>query len=1078
MYNTEVEEKIKNIPQINNIDLRRLPQELTKAFAEITDLRRKLQLGIQVQDEGISERLKMLKTLALNLETLISLVPNRNDRDSIAFVSATAHYLLLQFEQIRINRIILHSPFEIDSISSGIAAIILFMIGNSPADAAEVSLKMEITHRSSPIQKILYDMICYLARGELSKIIDYKVENSFEKRGGGDDDEFAINILWEKIVLGLKQLALVILGKGSKVEDFFHDVISLSITEESFTKSISLFAGPHHLATLLSILENNLIERSIMNTDPPSGLNASSWKNIIAKIAEERPYLWENHYEAIKDYSFLSQGTSVVLTFPTGAGKSTLSELKVASTLLSGKSIVYLVPTHALEEQVNANMIKTFPDHAAKLNFEIDSEFTEIGLQTLSKISVMTPERCLTILGINSEIFNDIGLIVFDEFHLISGKESSYDRRNLDSMLCLLMLFTRVPEADYLLISAMVENGKEIADWIAAITTRPCESFSSAWKPTRQMQGCVVYQKKRIDELNRMMASERAKRLTKFPGVSVKKNLNVSPLVIFSLRNMWESKQSTDYFIADLFSGETSLATNNNWGLTSNKNEVASFIGLHFAAMGLKTLIFVDKPQETESTAKRISERISGHSEASIDIIEKYSHLINKIESEFGSRRNIYMTEDGAVGIHHGSMLPTERMLAEKLFKEKNGLNVLVATPTLAQGVNLPAEVVIIAGDSRYNSDLGQLERKEAHEILNAAGRAGRAGMSAQGIVIVIPADVATIEDKTLSDRWWELKNQVFSKSDQCLKIYDPLEFLLDSVQDIITPLSDDQKSIFHRINFDRSSERHIEEFYRRSLGYFRAKHFSDNLINFEKKIKIFSERHIELESQEPVPPWNLKICSYSGLTPELIIAISNSIKEYGVTNLFSLSIEQQINKYFDIIIETDNAIENLFARPGSINVIHKILNIPFSENSFESIYQNFHKIKNIVNMWIIGETIEEIDRNIEGDPLPHCGKGRQFVLKLIPDLSFALSVFVLIVKELSIEEGIEDSKIPILLKILPSCIREGVNSPEKLAYKSIMHNLSRVTCHINFQTLNLSQLQPSDYLSFEHLVNAVSKLV
>ncbi|TGL55285.1 DEAD/DEAH box helicase [Leptospira wolffii] len=1077
MYNTEVEEKIKNIPKINNIDLRRLPQELTKAFAEITDLRRKLQLGSQVEDTGIEERLKMLKTLALNLETLISIVPNRSDRDSIAFVSATAHYLLLQFEHIRTNRIIIHLPFDIDSISSGIAAIVLFMIGNSPADAAEVSLKMEITSRTSLTQRMLYEMICYLARGELLKIIDYKIEDSFEK-SDNDDDEIAVSILWEKIALGLKQLALVILGKGIKVENFFHDVINLSISEDHFTNSISLFAGPHHLATLLSILENDLIERSIMNTEPPSGLNSSSWKNIIENIAVERPYLWENHYEAIKKYSFLSQGISAVLTFPTGAGKSTLSELKVASTLLSGKSIIYLVPTHSLEEQVNANMIKTFPDYAVQSNFEIDSEFTEIGLQALSKISVMTPERCLTVLGINSAIFKDVGLIVFDEFHLISGKESSYDRRNLDSMLCLLMLFTIVPEADYLLISAMVENGKEIADWITTITNRPCESFSSAWKPTRQMQGCVVYQKKRIDELYRMMALERAKGLTKFPGVSVKKNLNVSPLIIFSLRNMWESKQSTDYFIADLFSGETSLTTNNVWGLTSNKNEVASFIGLHFAAMGLKTLIFVDRPQETESTAKRISERISNNSEAHLALIDKYSILINKIESEFGSRSNIFMTEDGAVGIHHGSMLPSERMLAELLFKEKNGLNILVATPTLAQGVNLPAEVVIIAGDSRYNSELGQLERKEAHEILNAAGRAGRAGMSAQGIVIVIPADVATIEEKFLSDRWWELKNQVFSKSDQCLKIYDPLEFLLDSVQDIITPLSDDQKSIFHRINFDRSSDKHIEEFYKRSLGYFRAKHLSDSLVNFENKIKIFSERHVELESQEPVPLWNLKICSYSGLTPELIRAISNSIQEYGVTSLFSLSIEQQINLYFDIIVKSDKAIENLFARPGSISVIHKILNIPLKENSIESVYQNFFKIRNILNMWISGETIEVIDRNIEGDPQPHCGKGRQFVLKLIPDLSFALSVFTLIVKELSNEEGIDDSKIPIQLKILPSCIREGMNSAEKLAYKLLMHNLSRVTCHNNFQTLNLSALQSSDYLTFEQLVNAINKLI
>jgi replicative superfamily II helicase len=58
----------------------------------------------------------------------------------------------------------------------------------------------------------------------------------------------------------------------------------------------------------------------------------------------------------------------------------------------------------------------------------------------------------------------------------------------------------------------------------------------------------------------------------------------------------------------------------------------------------------------------------------------------------------------------------------------------LVATSTLAQGMNLPSEVVIIAGDSRFNQDANRMERLEAHELLNAAGRAGRAGEVSQGI--------------------------------------------------------------------------------------------------------------------------------------------------------------------------------------------------------------------------------------------------------------------------------------------------------------------------------------------------------
>lgn len=83
-----------------------------------------------------------------------------------------------------------------------------------------------------------------------------------------------------------------------------------------------------------------------------------SYGKAFGKISKERPYLWENHKDAV-DTNFLDPGISSVLTLPTGAGKSTLSELKIASCLYSGRKVIYLVPTHALEDQVNKNL-KTF----------------------------------------------------------------------------------------------------------------------------------------------------------------------------------------------------------------------------------------------------------------------------------------------------------------------------------------------------------------------------------------------------------------------------------------------------------------------------------------------------------------------------------------------------------------------------------------------------------------------------------------------------------------------------------------------------------------------------------------------
>ena len=39
------------------------------------------------------------------------------------------------------------------------------------------------------------------------------------------------------------------------------------------------------------------------------------------------------------------------------------------------------------------------------------------------------------------------------------------------------------------------------------------------------------------------------------------------------------------------------------------------------------------------------------------------------------------------------------------MFRRRDGASVIVATPTLAQGMNLPAEVAILAGTMRHDDD-------------------------------------------------------------------------------------------------------------------------------------------------------------------------------------------------------------------------------------------------------------------------------------------------------------------------------------------------------------------------------------
>ena len=115
------------------------------------------------------------------------------------------------------------------------------------------------------------------------------------------------------------------------------------------------------------------------------------------------------------------------------------------------------------------------------------------------------------------------------------------------------------------------------------------------------------------------------------------------------------------------------------------------------------------------------------------------------------------------------------------------GLEVIAATSTIAQGLNLPCDVVILAGTDRSaQDDPGGNPRKDLlpHEILNALGRAGRAAYSATGLSIVVPANPIRIDASALAFRQDQNPlDIVFSERDACKNIFDPVELLLDTVE-------------------------------------------------------------------------------------------------------------------------------------------------------------------------------------------------------------------------------------------------------------------------------------------------------
>lgn len=131
-------------------------------------------------------------------------------------------------------------------------------------------------------------------------------------------------------------------GKYSSAQEAFAHVIELSY-KKSQLREVQLstaYPGPAHLASLLLSSANAIEQAALTKLPPPDGSDDDFWIRWLRFRANEMPFLWPNHREAIKN-QFYQTGQSAVLVLPTGAGKTTVSVLKIAGTLSRGKKLYF-----------------------------------------------------------------------------------------------------------------------------------------------------------------------------------------------------------------------------------------------------------------------------------------------------------------------------------------------------------------------------------------------------------------------------------------------------------------------------------------------------------------------------------------------------------------------------------------------------------------------------------------------------------------------------------------------------------------------------------------------------------------
>ena len=88
------------------------------------------------------------------------------------------------------------------------------------------------------------------------------------------------------------------------------------------------------------------------------------------------------------------------------------------------------------------------------------------------------------------------------------------------------------------------------------------------------------------------------------------------------------------------------------------------------------------------------------------------------------------------IGVHHAGLVDSDRRLAHQLFQDGK-VQILVATSTLAWGVNLPAYLVIIKGTQFFDAKIEGYRDMDLTDILQMMGRAGRPAYDTSGVAIV-----------------------------------------------------------------------------------------------------------------------------------------------------------------------------------------------------------------------------------------------------------------------------------------------------------------------------------------------------
>ena len=436
--------------------------------------------------------------------------------------------------------------------------------------------------------------------------------------------------------------------------------------------------------------------------------------------------LWHSQAVALHAGLLSAPSSGMVIRMPTSAGKTRIAELAILEHLarkgLAAK-VVYVAPYRALSDELETNLGGLLGDLGFQVSAILGSfELDELEAQILSKTNLLitTPEKLSLFYRTSPQFFSDVGLIVLDEGHIIDDKE-----RGARYELLLTRLRSIMPQDSRILfISAVMtdENASEFAAWLCG---NPDSMATTEWRPARQSLGKFNWSRG-VGEI--VYPEDEPVFGTQAPFV---------PRVV----------RQIEYrdFTTTLRKEKVTIFPSNS------KGELAAELAIKFADQG-PVLIFTTQPRWAGSCAEAVQRGLLLRKQTNMDLVPDafkrttaFATSLTSVEAAdawMGANGVMSRLLADGIGIHHAGLPEAVRRAVEDDFRN-GALPVLVATNTLAQGVNMPIKTVIVHTVSRYEPGAGEDEEGQPTKInqrdfWNICGRAGRAGSETEGQVIFV----------------------------------------------------------------------------------------------------------------------------------------------------------------------------------------------------------------------------------------------------------------------------------------------------------------------------------------------------